>query len=124
MSEATALLFLAVLTSLSVQPESAELRPNLLLPGGLGLGIGGVSWGLGLSCGRGRVGGLLRRLVVASGFGGVLIEAGVQIDQIKTSFVRHGIVCRTFGRGDARALGHRRGRIDIGLLLLVVLELA
>ena len=124
MSEATALLFLAVLTSLSVQPESAELSPNLLLPGGLGLGIGGISCGLGLSCGRGRVGDLLRRLVVASGFGGVLIEAGVQIDQIKTSFVRHGIVCRTFGRGDARALGHRRGRIDIGLLLLVVLELA
>ena len=121
MSEATALLFLAVLTSLSVQPKSAELSPNLLLPGGLGLGICGVSWGLGLRCCRGRVGGLLRRLVVASGFGGVLIEAGVQIDQIKTSFVRYGIVCRTFGRGDARALGHRRGCIDIGLLVLVLL---
>ena len=43
MSEATALLFLAVLTSLSVQPESAELRLNFLLPSGLSLGICGVS---------------------------------------------------------------------------------
>ena len=125
MSEATALLFLAVLTSLSVQPKPAEFRLNFLLPGGLVLGVGGICWGLGSSSGSGRAGGLLRSLVLASRYlSSLLIKAGVQIDQIKTTLVRHGIICRTFGRGDASALGHRRGRIDVGLLLLVVLELA
>ena len=79
MSEATALLFLAVLTSLSVQPKPAELCPNFLLPGGLGLGASGsgVSRGLYRGCSLGRVGGFLRSLIVAcSHFRGVLIKAG------------------------------------------------
>ena len=80
MSEATALLFLAVLTSLSVQPKPAELRLNFLLPGSLGLGASssGVSRGLYRGCSLGRVGGFLRSLIVASGhFSGMLIKAGV-----------------------------------------------
>ena len=122
MSEPTTLLFLTVLTSLSIQPEPAELCLNFLLPSGLVLG--GVC-GISRSCGSGQVSGFLRRLIVASRyFSCVLIKSGVQIDQIKTSLVRYGIIRWTLGRGDARALGHWRGRIDVGLMLLVVLELA
>ena len=80
MSEATALLFLAVLTSLSVQPKPAELRPNFLLPSGLGLSASGswISRGLYRGCSLSRVGGFLRSLIVARGhLSGVLIKAGV-----------------------------------------------
>ena len=129
MSEPTALFFLTVLTSLPIQPEPAEFRLYFLLPGGgdggrgrrrIALGVGGI--GRGCSRGRGLVGGLLA--VTSRQLSGVLVEAGVQIDQIKASLIGHGIICWTLGRGDARALGHRRGRINVGLGILVVLELA
>ena len=83
MSEPTALFFLTVLTSLSIQPKSAEFCLNFLLPGGLVFGVCGISRGLGCGsgsgCGHARC--LLRSLIVASRyFSSLLIEAGVQID--------------------------------------------
>ena len=122
MSEATALFFLTVLTSLPIQPEPAELRLYFLLPGGRrgGSRLAFGACGIGRGCSRGR--GLLA--VTARQLSGVLVEASVQIDQIKASLVGHRIICWTLSRGDARALGHWRGRINVGLGLLVVLELA